>query len=520
MQNKRITVSMSRNLSDSTPMGNKYFPYILLLLFSAALMLVASNEGWLRMEYPRYDTAWFFMAGKAWMNGLTPYVDFADSKGPLLWILYGIGYLLSPRSLHGMFLIETLFYWGTFIFLYKSILVFTKKETNALLGSMLMALFFFQPWIHKEFRAEDFCQFFNAMAFYSFVCIYKNQKNFYSSCYLLGIAFAGPLLIKYNIALMILAPTGITLVYLFVKRTKGVLKAICWWMVGACILILPFLIYFICIGCLEAFFKEYFFNTFQTIEVQHPYSSRGTTFWQQWPMVIVKYIVYQQYYWTTAIKIAFISIIFTFFKFFRPVILQISIIVWFVSALLLSTYVALTQYLNILTFFSIIPVIYIVYYLPSLSKASITIIGAIVLFVVSFGLTFHSKGEFYNVNEAKNVAQDTQNISNFISMFGKNRAGKPTVMYIHTNDMGMGLPNEVLPASKYWASQAGSTPEMNQQHLDAIKDRRPDFIFILFYDHEAIAIAEKAGYCKIYEFQIPGFSPDDGVELNYLYAQK
>ena len=33
------------------------------------------------------------------MNGLTPYVDFTDSKGPLLWLIYGIGYLRAPATM-------------------------------------------------------------------------------------------------------------------------------------------------------------------------------------------------------------------------------------------------------------------------------------------------------------------------------------------------------------------------------------------------------------------------------------
>lgn len=520
MQNNRFTVSMARNLSDSTPMGNKYFPYVLLLLFSAALMLVASNEGWLRMEYPRYDTAWFFMAGKAWMNGLTPYVDFADSKGPLLWILYGIGYLHSPRSLHGMFLIETLFYWGTFIFLYKAILIFTKKETNALLGSMLMALFFFQPWIHKEFRAEDFCQFFNAMAFYSFVCIYKNQKNFYSSCYLLGIAFAGPLLIKYNIALMILAPTGVTLIYLFVKRTKGVLKAICWWMIGACTLILPFLIYFICIGCLEAFFKEYFFNTFQTIEVQHPYSSRGTTFWQQWPMVIVKYIVYQQYYWTTAIKIAFISILFLFSKLFKPNWLRITIILWFVAVLILSTYMSFIYYLNSLAIFCVVPLLFIANVLPRISIWLLTIGSALIIFISSFCLTFYPNSEFNWVENAQDIYSSKEEMVKIINTKILEIPNKPTIVYVKSLDTGIGIPSEALPGIKYWAQQAGATEEMQKEHIEDIIKYLPDFISIPSSEKEAVDIIEKIGYERVYAYFPYGKFDTSNRDIYYFYTKK
>jgi len=30
-----------------------------------------------------------------------PYVDFIDSKGPLLWLIYGVGYVITPHSFIG-----------------------------------------------------------------------------------------------------------------------------------------------------------------------------------------------------------------------------------------------------------------------------------------------------------------------------------------------------------------------------------------------------------------------------------
>ena len=60
------------------------------------------------------------MCGKAVMNGLTPYVDFTDSKGPLLWLIYGIGYLLSPRNYVGVWILSCLAYAGTFYYNYRT----------------------------------------------------------------------------------------------------------------------------------------------------------------------------------------------------------------------------------------------------------------------------------------------------------------------------------------------------------------------------------------------------------------
>lgn len=39
------------------------------------------------------------MGGKALMNGFIPYTDFADSKGPLVWLFYVSATLYLPRAL-------------------------------------------------------------------------------------------------------------------------------------------------------------------------------------------------------------------------------------------------------------------------------------------------------------------------------------------------------------------------------------------------------------------------------------
>ena len=74
---------------------SKYFADSKLLLvffiYSSLLLFCISPDSYTHDLFGRYDSSWFFMCGKAWMEGLTPYVDFADSKGPLLWLIYGVG---------------------------------------------------------------------------------------------------------------------------------------------------------------------------------------------------------------------------------------------------------------------------------------------------------------------------------------------------------------------------------------------------------------------------------------------
>ena len=84
--------------------------FLLLTLWSIIVLLLMSMDSPLHHIYMRVDSAWFFMEGKAMMNGMRPYVDFTDSKGPLLWLIYGIGYLLSPRNYVGVYVLSCLCY--------------------------------------------------------------------------------------------------------------------------------------------------------------------------------------------------------------------------------------------------------------------------------------------------------------------------------------------------------------------------------------------------------------------------
>ena len=127
------------------------------IFFSILILLVLSPDSYLMHPYGvRCDSAWFFTCGKAWAEGLTPYIDFADSKGPLLWLIYCLGYLLSPTSYHGVFWLSVLAYAIAFAFIWRTSRLFVGKR-EALLVLCAMPLFLFFITYHNEVRAEDFC---------------------------------------------------------------------------------------------------------------------------------------------------------------------------------------------------------------------------------------------------------------------------------------------------------------------------------------------------------------------------
>lgn len=84
------------------------------------------------LHYPYYhlDSAWYFICGKAWADGLVPYVDFTDSKGPLLWWIYGIGSMISPRDYVGVWILSCFYYTAVLYLCFLISMLLTKGDKN------------------------------------------------------------------------------------------------------------------------------------------------------------------------------------------------------------------------------------------------------------------------------------------------------------------------------------------------------------------------------------------------------
>ena len=159
-----------------------------------------------------------------------------------------------------------------------------------------MALVFFNPLFFKETRAEDFCQLFIVISLYNFLLLInkKNSDNNLKKIFLsFGICIAATLLIKFTIAIMlfIFIPLAI---YVSLKNKQP--KVLFLYVFGGFILItLPFIIYFLIIGNIGDFFREYFVSTYDTVKL--PFSQLIKSYIAEWKSLLIKnyrfiYIIY------------------------------------------------------------------------------------------------------------------------------------------------------------------------------------------------------------------------------------
>jgi hypothetical protein len=102
------------------------FIYCFCLLTATMILLFCSQNSPLYPMNDWVDVNAFFTVGKGMMNGLVPYKDLFEQKGPILYLIYGLGYLITNQSFLGVFIIECLLQSICLFYAYKIIKLFIE----------------------------------------------------------------------------------------------------------------------------------------------------------------------------------------------------------------------------------------------------------------------------------------------------------------------------------------------------------------------------------------------------------
>ena len=94
----------------SNYLDNKKVILTILLIVSILTLLICSKNSPLYPYNDWVDGNAFFTMGKGMFNGKVPYKDLFEQKGPLLYLIYVIGYLISHDTFLGVYLLEVISY--------------------------------------------------------------------------------------------------------------------------------------------------------------------------------------------------------------------------------------------------------------------------------------------------------------------------------------------------------------------------------------------------------------------------
>lgn len=451
----------------------------------------------------RTDSAWFFMSGKSWMEGLVPYRDFTDSKGPLLWLIYGLGYLISPHNLYGVFVFEVLFYWLNFYVLYKAARLFFKDDAHSVMASVSMSVLYFFPAMHFQMRIEDMCHLFQSTAFYILLRVfYKGQyRNLYG--YLIGICLGCTLMLKYSYFLTLLLPSGALLIYFMVKGREPAVspgRYLLYLAAGFVTVVLPFVIYFACVGALGDFIGEYFVNTGYTIlNVKARFDGEAVDLMHRWPFKVV-YLFHPDFLPPGFTPLVVLGFTLTEWMFRRCRWLTFTLFVWFVCSVLLFATVDGEGYYLTLSVFAFGGAMMGAGLFGRVGFSGAVIWSALVLGVLAIVTTHYIYSEFYYTERDRESHKTMQTISSIINSYEKEHGKRPTISFYGTDDKGEDILTNAIAGTRYWSLQAGMTDEMIRHHREDVFVDRPNFIVIKQDDKEYCEMAEANGYKLVYVY--------------------
>ncbi|WP_286229706.1 hypothetical protein [Neobacillus mesonae] len=112
-------------------------PYVFFLIFSFFLMLFFTQSSPLFVLNQWVDSNAFFTVGKGMVNGLVPYRDLFEQKGPFLYSLHALAYILSQSTFFGVYIIESIAMFINLVFSFKICRLYLNW-----LSSVIIALFF------------------------------------------------------------------------------------------------------------------------------------------------------------------------------------------------------------------------------------------------------------------------------------------------------------------------------------------------------------------------------------------
>ena len=414
----------------------KHLNIFISFMIAFFVLFITSENSPLYVMNDWVDVNAFFTVGKGMMNGLLPYKDLFEQKGPLLYLIYGIGYLISPTSYFGVFVLEVISFTVFIYYVIKICEMFKVKKYAYLISSILSILLCTSNAFAHGGSAEEFCfPYFAITLFYSLKFI-KTKEVSKLELFINGLLAGFIFMIKYTLLGLWFGYMIIIIFDLLIrKRFKDIFINSIIFLSGMFLPFLVFIIYFYLNNGLKDFIDIYFImNLFSyspdkislinKIELSFTgmfksLAGNGLLILILW---IYIFIVVKDYKTEKINKIYFIlliifSILFTYIggKFYR-------------------------YYILLLLPYMLFSLIYLFYkYKPHFNKYSLFIV-----IVILIGYTY------LNSNYKDNILKSENDYAQYIFADEINKYENATVFNYQTLDTGIYFTSNIVPNVKYF----------------------------------------------------------------------
>lgn len=248
---------------------NRYqriFIYACLAFFSALLMLFCTKSSPLYIMNDWPDANAYFTMGKGMANGAVPYKDLFDHKGPFLYFLYAIGYMIDNTGFFGVFIIQIISMALVIIYSFKIAELYTRSSKSAAVIALLVPAMMLAGRIYTNEAdlgggsPDEFAAPLIVMSLYYVIKLFKDKKVIDGGqleMFAIGVLGGLIVLLKFNIFVFTVGLMGPLFIYLAIKQFKVFLKYVGFIALGFVIPFIPYLIYAAVTGSLNDFIDVY-----------------------------------------------------------------------------------------------------------------------------------------------------------------------------------------------------------------------------------------------------------------------
>lgn len=147
------------------------------LLVSFLLMMICTKSSFLYPLNDWSDPHCFINVGRGMMEGKVTYRDLFEQKGPLLYFLHGLTYLISPTSFMGVFLLETISFAVFLFYIHKIITMYLRPQISFLLLPVFSMVVLTSVSFNKGDSAEELALPLVAIAIYHLLRYFRQTDD-------------------------------------------------------------------------------------------------------------------------------------------------------------------------------------------------------------------------------------------------------------------------------------------------------------------------------------------------------
>lgn len=267
--------------------------FIILLFITFLVMLMSPLNLFSINGVSGIDSSVFKTIGYYMNNGLLPYKDIFDHKGPILYILNYLGYIISPNR--GIWVIEFVFMFISTCFIYKISRLKCDKKISIFITIIILSLLCL--YFEQGNLCEEYALPLELISLYIFLKYFLNKNIDLKYFIINGIMLALVSMIRINmIGIWIVFCFSIFIKCMLEKNIKELFIIIGYFIIGLAIVFVPLLIWLLKCNIFSYFVDCYFKFNFSYTDVSFKDKLVTFLFFFKNPIVFIPlfYIFFKQ----------------------------------------------------------------------------------------------------------------------------------------------------------------------------------------------------------------------------------